>query len=79
MLSSFGRACPAASREAYPIFIESFLAWAFNNSTFIIYDRAGLSAEGFRRQRQRHLLAGFGSGREARTAQCVWLLRWQMH
>jgi len=38
MLSSFGI-------RAYRIFIESFLAWAFNNSIFIIHHRTGLSAD----------------------------------
>jgi|694.fasta_scaffold27067_4 hypothetical protein len=66
MLSSIGRACPVDSREAYSIFIESFFSVGISEPNLNHVQRAGLSAEGFRRQRQRHLLAGFESGRGVR-------------
>ncbi len=55
-LSSFGGACPAPRGRLTEILIESFFAWAFSKSIFIINNGLG----------QRHLLASFGGGREVR-------------
>ena len=61
MLSSFGI-------RAYSIFIESFLAWAFINSIFIIHNGLG----------QRHSLGRLWLLRwHVWPAQCVLMLRWK--
>jgi hypothetical protein len=52
-----GGASPAASWEAYSIFIESFFSVGISEPNLNHVQRAGLSAKGFRRQRQRHSLS----------------------
>jgi hypothetical protein len=57
MLSSFGV-------RAYPIFTESFLARAFQNSISLLYNGLGQRTLPLRRG-MKHV-AGFGSGMDAR-------------